>query len=250
MRTLLAVGSAVALSAAVISAAKTPPDIPINLWLASDGQALTSDGQQAFANGVWADYIDGLQNVLATIQGGGNFRFSTESNTRQPLQRLVDVNFGSQTPNPNIPFFSTGLSDQRVNTVQSMLGYPLGSNTAAVAGLHPGQSTQKLVRWDWEEADGYSYRLGYGSDFDRDGVPDSPPVIVSCIEPAGQPTAPCTKWSMAPAAAAGYQTEAGANITDGTAVYWRAQILKGGNEGPPELIGYYVMPFSETFTRK
>jgi hypothetical protein len=55
---------------------------------------------------------------------------------------------------------------------------------------------------------------------------------------------------MAPAAAAGYQTEAGTNVPDGTAVYWRARILKGGNEGDPELIGYYVMPFSETFTRK
>ena len=125
----------------------------------------------------------------------------------------------------------------------------MGAATAAVASLHPGQSTQKLVRWEWE-ADGYSYRLGYGSDFDRDGVPDAPPAMVTCIEPPGQPTASCTKWTMAPAAAAGYQTEAGANVPDGTAVYWRAKILKGGNEGDPELIGYYVMPFSETFTRK
>ena len=129
---------------------------------------------QAFANGVYADYIDGLQNVPAIIQGGGNFRFSTQSNARQAAQRSVDVNFGSQTPNPEIPFFSNRTSEQRVNILKAMLGYPLGTATAAaIASLHTGQSTQKLVRWE-READGYGYRLGYGSDFDRDGVPDAP----------------------------------------------------------------------------
>ena len=248
MRRVAAVAGVLVLTVAVVDAGKTPPDIPINLWLAADGQAVTSDGQQVFANGVWADYVDGLQNVLAIIQGGGNFRFSTQSNTRQAAQRSVDVNFGSQTPNPQIPFFPNGLSEQRVNITEPMHGFPLGTETAAVATLHPGQSTLKLVRWDWE-ADGYAYHLGYGTDYNVNNIPDSPPVSVNCIAPQGQPTAACTKWTLTPVAAAGYSTDAGTNVANGTAIFWRAKVLKNG-EASPEFIGYYVMPFSETFTRK
>lgn len=237
------------MSAAVLSAGKTPPDVPIDLWLGPQTQGLTPDGGTAIYNNVMADYIDGLQNVTAVIQGGGNFRFLTQSSTRQPVQRTVDVNFGAQAPNAQIPFFPTGASEDQVNILEAMLGYPIGTTTADIASLHPTQSTAKLVRWGWQ-ADGYYYRLGYGSDFDRDGVPDTPPVIVTCVEPSDDLSAPCTKWTMAPAAAAGFHTEAGDNVADGTAVYWRAKVLKGGNEGSPELIGYYVMPFSETFTRK
>ena len=250
MRTLLAMAGALGLSAVALSAGRTPPDIPINLWFGSSTQGLTSDGGTVFYNNVQADYIDGQQNVSAVIQGGGNFRLLTQSNTRQPVQRFVDINFGSQTANAMIPFFPSGLSDERVNVVQAVVGFPLGSATTAIADLHPMGSTMKIVRWNWDESDGYSYHLGYGSDVDRDGVPDSPPVVVNCVEPANDATAACAKWTMAPVSGWSSPTEAGNPAPDGTAVYWRTKILKGGNEGSPQLIGYYVMPFSETFTRK
>ena len=74
--TLSALVAALAVSVASLTAGKTPPDIPINLWFDNTvGQGLTADDMTAGASGVIADYIDGLQNVLAVIQGSENSSF-------------------------------------------------------------------------------------------------------------------------------------------------------------------------------
>ena len=246
MRTLSALIAVVAVSASGLTAGKTPPDIPINLWFDNTlGQGLTSDNLTAGANGVVADYIDGLQNVLAIIQGGGNFRFSTEDNTRQAIQRSLCVDFGTQYPGA-LPFGNGG-SYQCVNILQAMIGY--GTTTSAIATLHPGQFVTKLVRFTWEDA-GYYYRLGYGTDMNGNGVPDSPPVTVTCVEPQNQPIAACTKWVLTPLPdAAGHYDSFSSSTSTGTAAFYRARILKNG-EGAGELLGYYLMPFTQTFTRK
>lgn len=249
MRTTLAVLCAIVACGAGLRAGKTSPDVPVNLWF-DQTQALTSDGLLATANGVTADYINGLQNVLAVIQGSGNSRFATQNDTRQPATRSLCVDFGTQIANGSVPF-GNGASRQCVNVLQSMLGYPIGAATVSIQSLHYGQSVQKLARWAWTDA-GYSYRLGYGSDYNRNGVPDSPPVTVTSVEPQDAAAA-CTKWVMTPAVASAYATESSGNVLDpsattGTAVFWRAALLPGGNEGAPELLGYYAMPFSATFT--
>lgn len=245
MRGIWSAVAMVALSAAGLRAGKTPPDIPINLWFDNSlGQGLTSDHLTASANGVIADYIDGLQNVLAIIQGGGNFRFSTQDNTRQATPRSLCVDFGTQYSGA-LPF-GTGSSYQCVNILEAMLSF---GTSSAIASLHPGESVQKLVRFQWEDG-GYYYRLGYGSDMNANALPDTPPVVVTCVEPHGQPTASCTQWRLTPLAdpSGSYESSSTSTVT-GTAAFYRARILKNG-DGPGELLGYYAMPFTQTFTRK
>ena len=245
MRPIWILAAATALIGVSLTAAGR--DVPINLWFDNTfGLGLTSDGSTAGANGVVADYIDGLQNVLAVIQSSGTFRFSTQDNTHQPAQRLLCIDFGNQYPGP-LPFGNGG-SFQCVNMLQAMHDY--GASTVGIAGLHPGQSVQKLVRFTWDDA-GYYYRLGYGSDMNKNGVPDSPPVTVSCVEPQSQPTAACTKWMLTPLPdpSGNYESSSSSTAT-GTAAFYRAKILKNGGEDPAELLGYYVMAFTQTFTRK
>lgn len=246
MRRLLTVIAAVVLSAAGLTAGKTQPDIPINLWFDDTvGQGLTSDGLTATANGVTADYIDGVQNVLAIIQSSSGFRFSTQDNTHQSAQRSLCLDFGVQYPGP-LPFGNGG-SFQCVNILEPMHLY--GTNTTAIGSLHPGQSVQKLVRFGWDDG-GFHYRLGYGTDMNMNGVPDSPPVKVTCVEPQNQPTAACTKWMLTPLPdpSGSYESSSTSTATC-TAAFYRAQILRNG-EGPGELLGYFVMPFTQTFTKK
>jgi hypothetical protein len=42
---------------------------------------------------------------------------------------------------------------------------------------------------------------------------------------------------------------ASSSTAAGTAAFYRAKILKN-REGTAELLGYYVMPFTQTFTRQ
>jgi len=207
-------------------------DTSVNLWFGSAvGDGLRSDGLTSVANGVTADYIDGIQNVLAIMQSTGNFRFDTQNSTRTAASRAMCLDFGTQYPGP-LPF-GNGSSNQCVNVLQAMHNYATGD--VAIQNLRYGQAVQKLVRFTWMEA-GYAYRLGYGSDMDLNGVIDSPPVRVSCIAPQ-DPAAACQTWLLTPSQA------------PGTAAFFRFPLLKNG-EGPAEFLGSYGMPFSQTFTRK
>ena len=243
MRKLLAIAGSVALSAAVLSAGKTPPDIPVNLWFDDTlTQGLTASGTVS-SNTVTADYIDGLQNVQAIIQGGGNFRFTTQANTRQAATRCLWVDFGTQSvPDPNVQ------SRQCVDIQEPMLGYPKGAyDSTAIASLTLNETVEKLIRMAWT-VNGYVYRLGYGTDMENTGgTPDSPPVIVKCIAVTG---GQCSEWTLQPADPASYASQSDASVsTPGAAALYRFKVLKSG-EGTAELVGYYSMPFSETFTRK
>ena len=214
------------------AAAKPASDVPVNLWFGNAaGDGITSDGLSTISNGVTADYIDGIQNVLAIIQGSGNFRFSTQDNTRSAAQRSVCVNFASQYPGP-LPF-GNGSPQQCVNVLQPMHAYATGN--VSIQDLHYGQSVQKLTRFGWDDG-GYVYRLGYGTDMDQNGVMDSPPVAVTCIEPQ-DPSLACSRWLLAPV------------DSTGTAAFFRFKLLRNG-EGPAEFLGNYLMPFSQTFTRR
>jgi len=255
MRTLGMLTAALAMSAVVVSAGKpapTPPDIPVNLSFDNgSGQALASDGQtELTSSGGQADYVDGLQNVLAGISG--NFRFSTQANSKLPPQRSACVDFGGQYVEGTVPF-GNGSTRQCVNILEAMVAFPIGSGSGYIQTLKLGQSLPKTVRWEWQDG-GYYYRLGYGSDANQNGTPETPPVTVTCID-APDASSQCTKWTITPAVASGYATESSGGVLDpnaqtGTAEFWRVKILKGSQEGAPEFLGYYVMPFSQTLTPK
>ena len=255
MRTLGIVTAAVALSAVVVSAGKpapTPPDIPVNLSFDNGpGQALTSDGQtELISSGGQPDYVDGLHNVLAAISG--NFRFSTQADTRLGPQRSACLNFGGQYVEGTVPF-GNGSTRQCVNILEAMLAFPIGSGSAYIQSLKLCQTLQKTVRWEWQDG-GYYYRLGYGSDANQNGTPETPPVTVTCID-APDASSQCTKWTMTPAVASEYAVESSGGVLDpnaqtATAEFWRVKILKRSQEGPLEFLGYVVMPFTQTLTPK
>ena len=225
---------AVAFLAVAATAAGSRPqvDLPVYLWFGNAAaDALTSDGRTVTVNGIVADYADGLENVLAIIQAGGNFRFSTAANARKAVERRLCVDFGTQFADQGmlVPF-GDGAARQCVNITEAMHAYPAGD--VQIQSLRYGQSVQKLVRFGWID-NGYYFRIGYGSDMNQDGIMDSPPVNVTCIAPA-DPNVACTRWLLAP------------QQTLGTAALFRFQVLKQG-EGPAEFIGNFSMPFSETF---
>jgi hypothetical protein len=209
------------------AAGKPPAEISLLLTFgqgASD--ALRSDGYTA--PGVTADYANGAENVLAILQTSGNFRFSTEDDTRLAVQRSMCFDFGTQS----VPFAPA----QCVNVLQPMHNYT--TNDVAIQSLRYGGTVRKLTRFAWDDG-GYRYRLGYGTDMDMDGQQDSPAVNVTCIAPADI-SKPCSKWVLTPE-------------TDGTAALFRfalTQTRKGVVEGPAESVGTYVMPFAETFSLK
>jgi len=165
--------------------------------------------------------------------------------------RSACVDFDGQLAAGTVPF-GNGSTRQCVNMLEAMLAFPIRSGSAYIQSLTLGQSLQKTVRWEWQDG-GYYYRLGYGSDANKNGIPETPPVTVTCIAAAA--SSQCVSWTMTPAIASQYATESSGgvfdpNATTGTAEFWRAKILKGSQEGPPELLGYYVMPFTQTMTPK
>jgi hypothetical protein len=214
------------------AAGKPLRDTPVNLWFGNaTGDGVSSDGHTTIANGISADYIDSIQNVLAIIQSTGNFRFTTQNNTRSAAERLVCLDFGTQYS--GLLPFGNGDAQQCVSVLEAMHNYPTGD--VAIQSLRYGQSVQKLVRFTWNDG-GFAYRLGYGSDMNLDGVMDSPPVTLTCIAPQN-PAVACSRWLLAP------------SQTTGTAAFFRFELLKG-SEGPSESLGTYSMPFSQTFTLK
>lgn len=211
-----------------VFAARLPPETPLIVTFGnSEADALRSDGFQA--PGYNADYADGLENVLAILQTSGNFRFFTQDDTRLAASRAVCFNFGTQ-PVPFVPA-------QCVNIGQPMHAYATGN--VAIQGLRYGQSVKKLTRFSWTEA-AYTYRIGYGTDMDMDGVQDSPAVTVTCIAPSDT-ARPCTQWILSPQA-------------DGAAALFRFPLSTGKRgvltEGPAEFLGIYQMPFVQTLTVK
>lgn len=214
--------------------AKPAADLPVLLWFGNaPGDGLTSDGDTVVVNGTVADYANGVENVLAVIQSSGDFRFSTDNNTKLVAQRHMCVDFGTQFADRGMVVpFTDGLPKQCVDVTEPMHGYTDGSDIP-IQNLRYGQSVHKLVRFGWTDG-GYIYRVGYGTDMDMNGVLDSPPVVVACIAPQ-DPTQSCTRWLLAPEQ----------NV--GTAALFRFAVTNSG-EGPAEPLGTFTMPFSETFT--
>jgi hypothetical protein len=218
------------------AAGKPVADIPLLLsFSTNDGDGLTSDG--FMAPGFSYDYAHGLENVLAIIQPSGNLRYGTENALNSPVPRRMCVDFGSQFADQGliVPFLG-GNPRQCVNVLQPMHAYPTGD--ISISSLRFGQSVEKLTRFAWDDG-GYRYRIGYGTDMNGDNVNDSPAVRVTCTAPPVS-TATCTTWVLAP-------------ITDGAAALFRFRLQnKKGvvQEGNPEFVGNFVMPFAQTFTRK
>lgn len=217
-------------------AGKPVADIPLLLGFSNtEADALTSDGFHA-AGYPAADYANGIENVLAIIQPSGNFRFTTQNDLRAPAPRRMCVDFGSQFADKGlgVPFVD-GDQRQCVNVMQPMHSYPTGD--ISIASLRYGQSVDKLTRLEWDDGS-YRYRIGYGTDLDRNGVIDSPPVRVTCTAAPVSSTV-CTTWVLAPS-------------TDGTAVLYRFKIQKSGSvlEDQGVLVADVKMPFAQTFTRK
>jgi len=183
------------------------------------------------------DYVNGVENVLAIIQGSGNFRFDTQHDANVAPDRRICIDFGNQFADQGLVVpFSGGNPRQCVIVEQPMLGY--STVDVSIANLTPGQSVQKLTRLAWDDGT-YRYRIGYGTNMDMEGDRDSPPVNVTCIAPAAA-TLPCTTWLLAPS-------------TDGTAALYSYKLTIRKNavqEGPPVLVGHFKMPFAQTLTRK
>jgi hypothetical protein len=217
-------------------AGKPVSDIPLLLGFSNtEADALTSDG--FLAAGYPADYADGIENVLAIIQPSGNLRFGTETALNAPSPRRMCVDFGTQFADQGLvaPFLD-GNSRQCVKVLQPMHAYPIGD--VSIASLRYGQSVEKLTRFAWDDGS-YRYRIGYGTDMDMNGVIDSPSVRVTCTAPAVS-TEACTTWVLAP-------------TTNGSAVLYRFKLQnKRGivQEGNPEFVANFVMPFAQTFSRK
>lgn len=217
-------------------AGKPAADIPLLLGYSNTAaDALKSDG--FLAAGYSTDYAHGIENVLAIIQPSGNLRFGTENALNTPVLRRMCVDFGSQFADRDLAVpFVDGNPRQCVNVLQPMHAYPTGD--ISIASLRYGQSVEKLIRVAWDDGS-YRYRIGYGTDMDLDGIKDSPSVRVTCTAPAVS-DAVCTTWVLAP-------------ITDGEAALYRFKLQnKRGSvqEGSPEFIANFQMPFAQTFSRK
>jgi hypothetical protein len=218
----------IAMGGRALSAAKPPSEMQLLVTFGNGAtDALRSDGLRA--PGYTADYANGLENVLAILQTSGNFRFFTQNDTRLAASRGMCFDFGMQP----VPFAPA----QCVNIGQPMHSYTTGD--VAIQFLRYGQSVKKLTRFAWTEGN-VTYRLGYGTDMDMDGVQDSPAVTVTCIAPSDT-TRPCTKWVLSPQA-------------DSPAALFRFELITGKrgvvSEGPAQFIGTYSMPFVQTLTVK
>lgn len=220
----------------VVTASKPPSDIPLFVWFGNAaGAGLTSDGRQVAVtiNGITttADYANGVENVLAVIQGSGNFRLNMQNNTRRLATRSVCVDFGTQLNGVSLQ--PLPVSYECVNIEEPMHAYATGD--VPIQNLLLNQQVDKLTRFAWTES-GYRWRIGYGTDMNQDGILDSPPVVVGCID-AASPAQPCAKWLMTP------------KDPSGAAALFRFKILRSG-EGPAEFVTNVAMPFSMTFTRQ
>lgn len=233
---ILPVAIAVALAASPLDGAKPPADIPLLVSFSNSAlDAVTGDGFTA--PGYEAQYANGVENILALIQPSGNFRFGTQADAHRSPLRSVCIDFGTQFSDQGraVPF-SDANPRQCVNVLQPMHAYATGD--VSIASLRYGQSVLKLTRVAWDDG-GYRYRVGYGTDMNADDALDSPAVRVTCIAPSDAGT-PCTTWVLAPS-------------TDGTAALFRFPLTnKRGNvqEGAPEFMGMFVMPFAQTLQRK
>ena len=219
-----------------VIAGKPAADVPLLMDFSNtEADTLTSDG--FLAPGYSAAYAHGVENVLAIIQPSGNLRFGTENDLHAPAPRRMCVDFGSQFADQGlvVPFLD-GNPRQCVNVLQPMHAYATGD--VSIASLRYGQSVEKLTRFAWDDGS-YRYRIGYGTDMDMNGVMDSPFVRVTCIAPSVL-TSPCSTWVLAP-------------TTDGAAALYRFKLQnkKGSvQEGNPEFVANFVMPFAQTFSRK
>lgn len=235
-RLALCCGLLVAAFSTDAGAGKPAAEIQLLVSFSSgEGDSLTTDGFTA--PGYTAGYAHGLENVLALIEGAGNSRFSTQNQLNALAERRMCIDFGSQfSDRGTLPPFNDGSSRQCVNVLQPMHAY--GTGDMSLAALRYAQSVEKLTRFGWDDG-GYRYRLGYGTDMDQDGYVDAPPVRATCI--AATADGQCRAWVLAPS-------------TDGTGALFRVKLStnrRGGvQEGVPEFIGTFVMPFAQTLERK
>jgi hypothetical protein len=176
-----------------------------------------SDGLTSFT-GAAAHYVHGSEdNALATLQSGGQYRFSTRLDDRKPLRRRLCFDFGTQPS----PFGQTHCNDVLIGM----------HGDGRIADMRLGEVLSKRVRHTWSY-DGFQYYLGFGTDWNTDGTYDTPFAVVSCV---ADDSSQCTEWTLG---------------SDGSAILSRAQLLKGTRLGPTEFVGAYMMPFGVRFTRK
>ena len=230
-RALTVVTLCFSVTAALLAAGRPPVILEVPLVLTVVDAPCETGSCPGLASDTLGTYTDGTDNVLAILQGSGNFRFFTQSDTRQGAVRNLCYDFGDQLTGLAGPL---PLPSACVNVGQPMHAYATGD--VAIQNLTFGQSVRKLTRFAWTEGS-YTYRLGYGTDMDANGI-DSPAVRVTCTGPT---TGACGTWSLVPESA------------EGTAALFRFPLTikgKSTTEGPAEFIGLVRMPFVETFTRK
>jgi hypothetical protein len=139
-------------------------DIPLSVsYRDLPGDGVRSDGLTSFT-GAAAQYVHGPDdNALVVIQSTGNYRFSTRLDARKPQRRRLCFDFGSQ----QAPFTSAPCVD-------ALIGM---HGDGDIQSMAHGEILDKRARHSWSDGV-YEYAVGFGTDWNRDGVYDTPPVQV------------------------------------------------------------------------
>ncbi len=223
------VSTVLAVSAAA-HAAKPSPDVPLALTFRNDvSDGLTSDGQLSLS-GLPYQYVNGLpDNIGAILKMGGNLIYTGQYDPKTPIRRAICINFGAQT---------SPLGGQVLCPAANQnMDPPLDNLTAStpLTAMHYGDSITKRMQIWWDNTStGYRYHVRYGGDMNGDGVADAPPLTVLCIAPTDT-SQPCSTWTV----------EATAYTIVG-----RSKLLKSGQLGSFEFLGFFDLPFETTLTRQ
>jgi hypothetical protein len=205
-------------------------DVPLALSYRDDAaDGLTSDGMMSLS-GLPYGYVNGLpDNIGAILKGGGNLIYTAQYDPKTPIRRAVCLHFGTQAS----PFGAQTLCP----AANQNMAAPLGNLTASVplSAMHYGDTVTKRLQVWWDDAAaGYRYHVRYGGDMNGDGVADVPPISVTCVAPATV-AQPCAQWTV---------------TNGGLTIAGRSKLLRGGQLGTFEFLGYYDLPFEVTLSRQ
>lgn len=224
------VAVSLAVAATALSAAAPTADVPLALSYRNDlADGLTSDGATSLS-GLPYQYVNGLpDNVGAILKAGGNLIYTAQYDPKTPIRRAICLNFGAQASPFGAQVLCPHANQDMANPLDNLTkGTPLTT-------MHYGDAVTKRLQVWWDDASaGYRFHVRYGGDMNGDGVADVLPVNVACIAPA-DPAQPCTQWTV---------------TSNGLTIVGRSKLLRGGQLGTFEFLGYYELPFELTLTKQ
>jgi hypothetical protein len=219
--------AAIAASAGLQAARTT--DVPVALSYRNDvADGVTSDGLMSLS-GLPYQYVNGVaDNIGAILKGGGNLIYTAQYDASVTPRRAICIGFGEQAS-------PLGVQQLCAHANQNMAP-PLDALTSSppLTAMHYGDSVDKRLQIWWDDAStGYRYQIRYGGDMNGDGVADAPNITVSCVSPTNA-TQSCAQWAV---------------TSDAYTIVGRSKLLKGGQLGSFEFLGYYNLPFQMTVSK-